>query len=80
MGVTPASVKITNAMTKLGSCSETGKLIFSWRLMLCSDVEIDYVVVHEPAHLKEFNHGKRFWVIVKSVLPDYKTIHEKLKF
>lgn len=71
MGVRPARVKITSAKTRWGSCSSKGVICFSWRLMQKPDAFIEYVVVHELAHLRELNHSARFWAIVGSVLPDY---------
>jgi len=79
MGVTPASVKINSAKTRWGSCSSHKSLNFSWLLIMASDDVIDYVVVHELAHIFEMNHSKRFWAIVEKVLPDYKQRQEKLK-
>ena len=72
MGVKPAQVKITGARTRWGSCSGRGNLNFSWRLMLADEREIDYVVVHELAHLREMNHSPRFWAVVEAVMPDYR--------
>jgi hypothetical protein len=79
MNVSPARITITGAMTRWGSCSGRGSVNFSWRLMLCDDDVIDYVVVHELAHLREMNHGPHFWAIVEQVLPDYKRRKEKLR-
>jgi len=72
MGVAPAQIKITGARTRWGSCSAKGNLNFSWRLMLAGGPEIDYVVVHELAHLREMNHSPRFWAVVEAALPDYR--------
>jgi len=71
MGVTPAAVKINSATTRWGSCSSRKNLNFSWRLIMASDDVIDYVSVHELAHLLEMNHSNRFWAIVEKTLPDY---------
>ena len=79
MGVSPARVKVTGAKTRWGSCSSQGNLNFSWRLMLADDRAIDYVVVHELAHLREMNHSPRFWAVVEAVLPDYKQRRLRLK-
>ena len=72
MGLTPAAVKINAARTRWGSCSAKGNLNFSCRLMGCPPAAIDYVVVHELAHLRHHNHGREFYALVASVLPDYK--------
>ena len=72
MQVTPARFRITSAKTRWGSCSAKKNLNFSWRLMMADDPVIDYVVVHELAHLLELNHSPRFWAHVEKVVPAYK--------
>ena len=79
MSVTPSAVKINSAKTRWGSCSGKKSLNFSWRLIIDDDDLIDYVVVHELAHIKEMNHSARFWAIVASVFPDYKERQKRLK-
>jgi len=79
MGVTPTSVKINSAMRRWGSCSSRKSLNFSWRLIMADDAIIDYVVVHELAHIKEMNHSARFWAVVESVLSDFRKRKQKLK-
>jgi predicted metal-dependent hydrolase len=79
MGLLPSSVKIGNANTYWGCCSAKNGLIFTWKLVMAEPDAIDYVVVHELAHIREHNHSARFWALVQSVLPDYKTQREKLK-
>ncbi|MDO4153665.1 MAG: M48 family metallopeptidase [Clostridia bacterium] len=79
MGVQPTGVKITSAKTRFGSCSAKNSLCFSWRLMLYPPEAIDYVVVHELAHIKEKNHSPAFYKVVASVLPDYKAREKLLK-
>lgn len=77
MGVQPTSVKITSAKTRFGSCSGTNGICFSWRLMQYPTEAIDYVVVHELAHIRIKNHSPAFYAAVASILPDYKQ-REKL--
>ena len=72
MQVQPAGISITGARTRWGSCSSKERVCFSYRLMQMPQEFIEYVVVHELAHLKELNHSLRFWAIVQSVLPDWK--------
>jgi predicted metal-dependent hydrolase len=79
MGVMPAAVKINGATARWGSCSAKKSLNFSWRLMMAGDDAIDYVVVHELAHISEMNHSERFWAVVERVLPDYRERKAKLK-
>jgi len=79
MSVTPVNVKINGAKTRWGSCSAKKSLNFSWRLIMAEDEVVDYVVVHELAHIIEMNHSRRFWQVVESVLPDYGARQERLK-
>lgn len=79
MGVTPSAIKITNARTRWGSCSSKKSINFSWMLIMTDDDTIDYVVVHELAHIIEMNHSERFWAIVEGVLPDYRRRKAGLK-
>ena len=72
-------IKLSNAQKRWGSCSAKGNLNFSWRLIMAPLRVIDYVVVHELAHLEEKNHSKRFWNKTKIMLPDYERHKEWLK-
>jgi predicted metal-dependent hydrolase len=64
-------IRITSARTRWGSCSATGSLSFSWRLILAPLVVVDYVVVHELVHTIFHNHSKLFWQRVGTILPNY---------
>lgn len=64
-------VRITSARTRWGSCSVTGSLSFSWRLIQAPLAVVDYVVVHELVHTVVHNHSKQFWQRVGTILPDY---------
>ena len=79
MHVMPTNLRINGATTRWGSCSTRKSLNFSWRLIMADDGVIDYVVVHELAHITEMNHSARFWAIVESVLPDYRERKARLK-
>jgi predicted metal-dependent hydrolase len=79
MGVMPQAVKINSAKTRWGSCSAKKKINYSWRLIMAEEAAIDYVVVHELAHLIEMNHSPRFWGIVAMVFSDYKQRQARLK-
>ena len=72
MGVTPTGVKITSARTRFGSCSGKNSLCFSWRLMQYPAAAVDYVVVHELAHIRHHNHSRDFWAFVEQSMPDYR--------
>ena len=79
MAVTATSVKINSAKTRWGSCSSRKSLNFSWRLIMADSDVVDYVVVHELAHLMEMNHSQKFWTIVENVLPDYRHRKQRLR-
>ena len=65
-------LRITSARTRWGSCSSRGTLSFTWRLVMAPLDVVDYVVIHELAHLKVKNHSAVFWAEVQKMLPDYK--------
>ncbi len=71
MGLNPMSVKINSARSHWASCSAKDTLNFTWYLMMTDPETIDYVVIHELCHMKEFNHSPRFWQLVSQYCPDY---------
>lgn len=79
LDVTYATISIRDQKTRWGSCSSKGNLSFSWRLILAPPKVLDYVVVHELCHRREMNHSPRFWALVESIIPDYKTHRKWLK-
>ncbi|MDI9570954.1 MAG: SprT family zinc-dependent metalloprotease [Pseudomonadota bacterium] len=78
-GCRARSVRISEARSRWGSCSADNRLAFSWRLMMAPSAVIDYVVVHELAHLREKNHSPRFWALVGELCPDYEQRRRWLK-
>ena len=72
MGLHPTGLKITSARTRFGSCSGKNSICFSWRLMDYPEPAIDYVVVHELAHIAHHDHSPQFWALVERYLPDYR--------
>jgi predicted metal-dependent hydrolase len=64
-------IRITSARTRWGSCSATGSLSFSWRLVQAPLAVVDYVVVHELVHTVFHNHSKQFWHRVGTIMPDF---------
>jgi predicted metal-dependent hydrolase len=79
MRVTPGQIHIGSSQTKWGSCSTTTDIRFSWRLAMADEDCVDYVVIHELAHLRQMNHSPRFWAVVESHCPDYKQRSSRLK-
>lgn len=75
-GIKCGRVNITGAGKRWGSCSPNGNLNFSWRLIMAPLGVVDYVVLHELAHISEKSHSKRFWLKVDELCPDYR-LHEK---
>lgn len=65
----PARITVRDQRSRWGSCSTTGTLSFSWRLILAPPFILDYVAAHEVAHLAEMNHGPRFWALVRKTMP-----------
>ncbi|WP_434521777.1 M48 family metallopeptidase [Halorubrum sp. AS12] len=78
MGVEYEKIEIRNQRTKWGSCSTTGTISLNWRLMMAPPEVVDYVVVHELAHLREKNHDNEFWSLVAEYDPAYETHAEWL--
>lgn len=73
MGVVPTGVTLRDPRTRWGSASRSGRLSFSWRLILAPTEALETVVCHELAHLRVFGHGPRFWALVASRCPDHRT-------
>ena len=78
MGLIPASVKISSAKKRWGSCSGTNRINFSWRLVMAPLPTVDYVVVHELCHMIEHNHSAAFWKLVAQIVPDYPEQKQRL--
>ena len=79
MDVTPTGLKITTARKRYGSCSGKNSLCFSCFLMAYPEEAVDLVVVHELCHIREKNHGPRFYALLEQYLPDYKERKKLLK-
>lgn len=78
-GLTPAGVRVTGAKTRWGSCSGKNRICLSWRLMDMPTEVIDYVIIHELCHTVHHDHSKKFWALVASFLPNYRTLRNRLK-
>lgn len=65
-------IDVKHTISRWGSCSSSRKISFATKLLLLPQTIIDYVIVHELAHLKEMNHSPRFWKHVENAMPEYK--------
>lgn len=72
-------ITIRDQKSRWGSCSANGTLSYSWRLVLTPDYVLDYVAAHEVAHLREMNHGPRFWRLVLTHCPQARAAKQWLK-
>lgn len=78
-GLKYQKIRISSARTRWGSCSSRGTLSFTWRLVMAPLEVVDYVVVHELAHLRVHNHSAAFWAEVTKMMPDFKRQRDWLK-
>jgi predicted metal-dependent hydrolase len=79
LGVRYTRLSLSSAQTRWGSAGADGAIRLNWRLIHFAMPQIDYVVAHELAHLREMNHSARFWDVVRSVMPDYEQVRSTLK-
>jgi predicted metal-dependent hydrolase len=73
IGAKVTRVAVRDPASRWGSCAVSGAISYSWRLIFAPDFVLDYVVAHEVAHLREMNHGPRFWKLVRQLAPDIET-------
>jgi hypothetical protein len=69
LGVEAGRIILRDQRTRWGSCTATGDLNFSWRLIYCPPAILDYVVAHEVAHLRHMDHSPAFWATVEEIAP-----------
>lgn len=79
LGVAVPALALSSARTRWGSCSTKSGIRLNWRLIHFPEAIIDYVVVHELAHLRHMNHGPRFWSLVEVGCPDYRAARVELQ-
>ena len=77
--VSPSSISVKYFKARWGSCSVGGDITFNWRIIMAPHRIVDYVVVHELAHLRQHNHSSEFWKCVGAVIPEYRECREWLK-
>lgn len=79
MGVTPNHVEVKYFKSRWGSCSTEGTIKYNWRIIMAPQRIVDYLVVHELAHLVHHNHSPLYWKFVGSCLPDFHELRGWLK-
>lgn len=75
----PTAIIIKNQAQRWGSCTPSGKVLLNWRIFLAPVSIIDYVLIHELAHLKHLNHSFEFWETIKMLQPNYEEKKEWLR-
>jgi predicted metal-dependent hydrolase len=78
-GFSMGRISIRNQKTRWGSCSKKGNLNFNYRILFLPEETQRYIIAHELCHLKEFNHGNRFWSLVAQTSPNYAEVRSYLK-
>ena len=79
LGVKYSSIKMSEAKHRWGSCGKGNSLNFAWRLVMCPQSVIDYVVIHELSHITYKDHSAKFWTRVATVMPSYKEAQDWLR-
>jgi predicted metal-dependent hydrolase len=79
LGVKAQRVTLRDTVTRWGSCSSSGALSFSWRLVMAPPFVLDYLAAHEVAHLCHLNHSDAFWTLTERLIPDYRRAESWLK-
>ena len=72
-------VFIKNHKSRWGSCSEKGNLNFNYKIIFLPQELQDYIIIHELCHLREFNHGPRFWAHVEQMVPNHRALRARLR-
>ena len=78
-GLSYKKISIKRQKTRWGSCSRAGNLSFNYWITFLPSRLLDYVVVHEICHLKEFNHSRKFWTLLAETFPDYAVLKKQLR-
>ena len=79
LDVTVTGLTLRDSKSRWGSCSATGRLNFSWRLIMAPPFVLDYLAAHEITHRREMNHGPRFWRLLDTLTPHVQSAETWLK-
>ncbi len=78
MQVTPKEIMIKTQKSRWGSCDSHNNIRYNWKIIMAAPELLDYLVVHELAHIRVKNHSKKFWEVVAQILPDHKARRKAL--
>lgn len=78
MGLSYSKLRLSSAKTRWGSCSSNGTISLNWKLGILPDTLLEYVIIHELAHIKHMNHSKNFWALVQKYCPNYSVYRSQL--
>lgn len=70
-GLIPRSIRVTDFANGWGSCGPEGNILINWQLIFAPRKVLEYVMVHELAHLRERSHGPEFWRLLSQLAPEY---------
>ncbi len=79
LGVQPKAIIVKQQKSRWGSCDRQNVIRYNWQVIKAAPELLDYLVVHELAHIKEKNHSPGFWAVVASVMPDYRVRRRALR-
>lgn len=79
LGLRPCRMTVRDTSSRWGSCSSSGALSFSWRLIMAPPFVLDYLAAHEVAHLAHMDHSDAFWATTARLIPDYDRAEAWLK-
>ncbi|WP_116085899.1 M48 family metallopeptidase [Tropicimonas sp. IMCC34011] len=79
LGRSYSRIALRDTRSRWGSCSSSGTLSYSWRLIMAPPVVLDYVAAHEVCHLQEMNHSDRYWALVHDLMPGFEAPRAWLK-
>lgn len=79
LGVKVSRITVRDATSRWGSCSTTGAISLSWRLIMAPNSVLNYVAAHEVAHLREMNHSRRFWALVETLYAGHRAARRDLR-
>lgn len=80
MKLNPANIRVMELQNRWGSCTSKGTINLNWKCAMLPLSVLDYVIVHELAHLEDKNHSPKFWRTIEKVMPDYDEAKKWLKF